>query len=90
VLCYERHGFFFDMVGLMISAMKSEAMLFSRKHHKPDVTLCTDRRRLSQTKKFEYFVVFFGSGLRWSTQVRYIQRRCLQILNFMKSIPETW
>jgi hypothetical protein len=30
---------FFDMVGLTISAVESEAMVFSRKHHKPDVTL---------------------------------------------------
>jgi hypothetical protein len=30
---------FFYMVGLTISAVKSEAMVFSRKHHKSDVTL---------------------------------------------------
>jgi hypothetical protein len=30
---------FFDMVGLAIFAVKFEAMVFSRKHHKPDVTL---------------------------------------------------
>jgi hypothetical protein len=32
-------GFFVDMVGLTISAVKSDAMVFSKKHHKPDVTL---------------------------------------------------
>jgi hypothetical protein len=32
-------GFFFDMVGLTV---KSEVMVFSRKHHKPDVTLWID------------------------------------------------
>jgi hypothetical protein len=30
--------FFFDMVELTISTVKSEAMVFSRKHHKSDVT----------------------------------------------------
>jgi ribonuclease HI len=34
--------------------------------------------------------VFFDCGLRWSTQVQYVQRRCLQRLNFMNSIAGTW
>jgi hypothetical protein len=50
---------FFDMIGLTISAVKSEAMVFSRKHHKPDVTLLVDERSLPQTKEFKYFGVFF-------------------------------
>jgi hypothetical protein len=66
------HGFFY-MVRLVISAMKSEAMVFSRKHHKPDVTLWIDGRSLPQTKEFKYFGVFFDSGLCCSTQVRYVQ-----------------
>jgi hypothetical protein len=40
---------FFDMVGLTSSAVKSEAMVFSRKHHKPDVTLWIDGKSLPQT-----------------------------------------
>jgi hypothetical protein len=39
---------FFDMVGLTISAVKSDAMVFSRKHHKPDVTLWIDLPSLNQ------------------------------------------
>jgi hypothetical protein len=81
--------FFFDMAGLTISAVKSEAMVFSRKHHKPDVTLCIYGRSMPQTKEFKYLGVFFDSGLRWSTQVRYVQRRCLQRLNFMRLIAGT-
>jgi hypothetical protein len=50
--------FFFDMVGLTISAVKSEAMVFYRKHHKLDVTLWIDARRLPQTKEFKYLGVF--------------------------------
>jgi hypothetical protein len=42
------------MVGLTISAGKSKAMVFSRKHHKLDVTLLIDGRRLPQTKNFKY------------------------------------
>jgi hypothetical protein len=68
---------FFYMVGPTIYAGKSDAMVFSRKHHKPDLTLRIDGRSLPQTKEFKYFGVFFDSGLRWSTQVRYVQRRCL-------------
>jgi hypothetical protein len=82
--------FFIDMVGLTLSAVKSEAMVFSRKHHLSDVTLCIDGRRLLQTKEFKYLEVFFDSMLRWSTQVRYVQRRCLQRFNFMRSIAGTW
>jgi hypothetical protein len=82
--------FFFDMVGLKISAVKSEATVFSRKRHKLDVTLWIDGRSLPQTKEFKYLGVFFDSRLRWSTQVRYVQKRCLQRLNFMRSIAGTW
>jgi hypothetical protein len=81
---------FCDMVGLTISVVKFEAMVFFRKHHKPDVTLWIDRRRLLQTKEFKYLGVFFDCGLRWNRQVRYVQRRCLQRLNFMRSIAGTW
>jgi hypothetical protein len=81
---------FFDMVELTISAVKFEAMVFSRKHHKPDVTLWIDGRSFSQTKEFKYLGVLFDFGIRWSTQVRYVQKRCLQILNFMRSIAGTW
>jgi hypothetical protein len=38
-------------------------MLFSRKHHKPDVTLWIDERSLPQIKEFKYIGVFFDSGL---------------------------
>jgi hypothetical protein len=71
---------YFDMVGMMISAVKSEALVLARKHHKPDVTLWVDERSLPQTKEFKYLSVF-DSGLRWSIEV---QRRYLQILNFMR------
>jgi hypothetical protein len=88
VLRYIRHvrfsRFFFDMGSLTISGVKFKAMVFSREHHKPDVKLCIDGRRLPETKEFKYFGVFFDSGLRWNTQVRYAQRRCLQRLNFMR------
>jgi hypothetical protein len=50
-------GFFCDMVGLTISAVKPEAMVFSRKHHIPDVTLWLNGRSLSQTKEFKYLGV---------------------------------
>jgi hypothetical protein len=48
---------FFDMIA--ISAVKSEAMVFSRKHHKPDVTLWIDGKSLPQTKEFKHLGVFF-------------------------------
>jgi hypothetical protein len=34
--------------------------------------------------------VFFDAGLRWGTQARYVQKRCLQRLNFLKSIAGVW
>jgi hypothetical protein len=83
-------GFFFVMVELTISAMKSEAIVFSRRHHKPDVSLWIDGRRLPQTKEFKYLGVFFDSGLRWNTKVRYVEIRCLERLNFTRSIAGTW
>jgi hypothetical protein len=66
------------IVGLTISAVNSEATVFSRKHHKPDVTLRIDGRRLPQTKEFKYLGVFFDSGLRWSTQVLRLCHRLLR------------
>jgi hypothetical protein len=45
--CFSKNGMlFFDMVELPISAVKSEAMVFPIKHHKPDVTLWIDGRSL--------------------------------------------
>jgi hypothetical protein len=66
---------FFDMVGLTTSAVKSEAMVFSIKHQKPDMTLCIDGISLPQAKEFKYLSVFFDSGLRWNTQVRYVDAK---------------
>jgi hypothetical protein len=43
--CSARKVFFY-MVGLTISQVKSEAMVFYGKHQKPDVTLCIDGRIL--------------------------------------------
>jgi hypothetical protein len=77
----------FVMVGLRISAVNSEAIVFSRKHQKPDVTLWIDGRRLPQAKEFKHLGVCSDSGLRWSTQVRYVQKQCL---NFMRSTAATW
>jgi hypothetical protein len=67
---------FNNMAELAISALKSEAMVFSRKHHKPDVTLWIDVKSVPQTKEFKYLGVYFDSRLGWSTQVRYVQKRC--------------
>jgi hypothetical protein len=60
------------MVGLTISAVKSEVMVFSRKHHEPNVTLWIDGRSLPQTKEFKYLGVFFDSGatLEYTSTVR--------------------
>jgi hypothetical protein len=69
-------GFFFDMVGLTISAVKSEATVFYRKHHKPDVTLWIDGRSLPQTKEFKYLGVFFNSGLRVQKYGTYKYNAC--------------
>jgi hypothetical protein len=90
VLWYKRHAwhsrFFFDLVGLTNSAVESEAMVFSRKHQKPDVTLWIGEKSLPQTKQLKYLGVFFGSGLRWSIQIRYVKGRGWQRSNFMRSI----
>jgi ribonuclease HI len=81
---------FFDIIGLTISSTKSETMVFSRKHTKPELRILVYGQHLPQTKEFKYLGVFFDCGLRWSTQVHYVQRRCLQRLNFMNSIAGTW
>jgi hypothetical protein len=41
---------------------------------------------LPQVVSFKYLGVFFDAGLRWGTQARYVQKRCLQRLIFFKSI----
>jgi hypothetical protein len=45
---------------------------------------------LPQVVSFKYLRVFFDAGLRWGTQARYVQKRCLQRLNFLKSIASVW
>jgi hypothetical protein len=81
---------FFNIIGLTISAKKSEAMIFSRKHAKPELRLLLYSQYLPQTEAFKYLGVFFDTKLKWVTQVRYVHRRCLQRLNFMSLIAGTW
>jgi hypothetical protein len=45
---------------------------------------------LPQVVSFKYLGLFFEAGLRWGTQARYVQKRCLQRLNFLKSIVSVW
>jgi len=81
---------FFDTIGLTISATKSEAMIFSRKHSKPQLRLLLYGQYLPQTDQFKYLGVFLDTGLRWATQIKYVQKRCLQRMNLMNSIAGTW
>jgi hypothetical protein len=81
---------FFSMSGLTISASKSEVVLFSRKHLQPVVSMRVNGRLLPQSMSFKYLGVFYNTGLRWGTQVIYVQKRCLQRLNFLTSIAGVW
>jgi hypothetical protein len=45
---------------------------------------------LPQVVSFKYLGVFFDAGLKWGTQAGYVQKRCLQRLNFLKSIAGVW
>jgi hypothetical protein len=78
------------MIGLTISASKSEVVLFSRKHLQPVVSIRINGRLLPQSMSFKYLGVFYDTGLRWGTQVKYVHKRCLQRLNFLKSIAGVW
>jgi hypothetical protein len=78
------------MIGLTISTTKSEVVLFSRKHLQPVVSIRVNGRLLPQSISFKYLGVFYDTGLRWATQAKYVQKRCLQRLNFLKSIAGVW
>jgi hypothetical protein len=81
---------FISMIGLTISASKSEVVLFSRKQLQPVVSIQVNGRLLPQSISFKYLGVFYETGLRWGTQAKYVQKRCLQRLNFLKSIAGVW
>jgi hypothetical protein len=83
---------FFSMIGLTISATncKSEVVLFSRKQWLPVDSIRVNGRLLPQSISFKYPRVFYDTGLRWRTQAKYVQKRCLQRLNFLKSIAGVW
>jgi hypothetical protein len=55
----------------------SEVVLFYRKHLQPSVSIRIGGKLLPQSVSFKYLGVFFDSGLRWGTQTRYVQKRCL-------------
>jgi hypothetical protein len=71
-------GVFFSSMGLTISSAKSEVMLFSRKHERPPILIRIGSHVLPQTTTFKYLGMFFDCGLRWSTQTKYVRRRCLE------------
>jgi hypothetical protein len=81
---------FFSMIWLTISASKSEVVLFSQEHLQPVVSIRVNGRLLPQSISFKYLGVFYDTGLRWGTQAKYVQKRCLQRLNFLKSIAGVW
>jgi hypothetical protein len=80
----------FSMIGLTITATKSEVVLFSRKHLQPVVSIRVNGRLLPQAVSFKYLGVFYDTGLKWGAQAKYVQKRCLQRLNLLKSIAGVW
>jgi hypothetical protein len=75
-------------VGLTISASKSEAMLFTRKHERLPILVKIGSFALPQTTCFKYLGIFFDAGLQWSCHVKYLRRRCLQRVNLLKSVAD--
>jgi hypothetical protein len=54
----------FSSMGLTISYLKSEVMLFSRKHKRPPILIRIGSHVLPQATTFKYLGVFFDCGLR--------------------------
>jgi hypothetical protein len=67
---------------------KSEVVFFSRRHFQPPVLIQIGGRLLPQSISYKYLADFFYAELRWGTQARYVQKRCLQRLSFLKSIAD--
>jgi hypothetical protein len=44
----------------------------------------------SQSISFKYLGAFYETGIRRGAQAKYVQKRCLQRLNFLKSIAGVW
>jgi hypothetical protein len=78
------------MIGLTISATKSEVVLFLRKHLQLVVSIRVNGRLLPQSISFKYLGLFYDTGLTWDAQAKYVQKRCLQGLNFLKSTAGVW
>jgi hypothetical protein len=57
---------FFSSMGLTISALKSEVMLFTRIHERPPILVRIGFYVLPQTTCFKYLGIFNDSGLQWS------------------------
>jgi hypothetical protein len=68
----------------------TNVVLFSRKHLRSPVSIQIGGTLLPQVVRYKSFEVFFDAGLRWGTQPEkvYVQKRCLQRLNFLKSIAD--
>jgi hypothetical protein len=77
---------FFSNMGLTISALKSEVVLFTRKHERPPILVRIGSYVLPQATCFKYLGIFFDSGLQWSCYVNYVRQRCLQRVNLLKSV----
>jgi hypothetical protein len=76
------------LLELAIFSTKSEVVLFFRRHLQPPVSIRIDGRLLLKLVSFKNLGKFFE--LRWELRLVNVQKRCLQRLNFLKSIAGVW
>jgi hypothetical protein len=83
---------FFMLLGLMIPLTKSLVVLSSQRHLQPSVSIRIGGRLLQQSESLKYLGVFFDAELRQGThtQAKYVQKRCLQRLIFLKLVAGVW
>jgi hypothetical protein len=66
----------FGELSLLLSANKSEMMVFSRKHENLQVSGQLGQTALRNVTEFTYLGIFFDRKLTWWLHVEFIQRRC--------------
>jgi ribonuclease HI len=77
-------------LGIDFSTEKTELVVFSRKHSPAKPKLQLLGKPITHSMCFKYLGVLFDSKCTWKPHIEYLQRKCQQRINFLRTITGTY
>ena len=76
-------------LGIDFSPEKTELVVFSKKHNAAELNLSLSGENIRQSSSFKYLGVWFDSKGSWKQHILYLKQKCVQRINFLRSIAGT-